>query len=96
VPEDIIRQYLYDSPRIYRIRVLGEFDECGLAHLEGLEISTSSCDHYHLVTQISGWLADQTALFGLLEHLNDLGRVILTVEHLEMDGDTGVVPGFPK
>ena len=49
-----------------------------------------------LVTQISGWFADQTALFGLLEHLYDLGRVILAVEQLEMNEDTGVVPGFPK
>ena len=40
---------------------------------------------YHPVTQINGWLADQTALSGLLDLLNDLGRVILTVERLEMD-----------
>ena len=85
MPEEIIRQYLFDSPGLYQIRVVGELDERWLTHLEGLEISTNPWGHYHLVTQISGWLADQTVLSGLLDLLNDLGRVILTVERLEMD-----------
>ena len=33
--------------------------------------------------QIDGWLADQTALTGLLDLLTDLGLVILTVERHE-------------
>jgi hypothetical protein len=86
--EEIVRQYLFDRPGLYQIRVVGELDERWLAHLESLEISTISWRNYHQVTQISGWLADQTALSGLLELLNDLGRVILTVERLEMDEET--------
>ncbi len=35
--------------------------------------------------QIDGWLADQTALAGLLDLLTDLGRVILTVERHKCD-----------
>ena len=85
MPEEIIRQYLFDRPGLYQIRVVGELDERWLAHLEGLEISTNPWRNYHQVTQITGWLADQTALSGLLDLLNDLGRVILTVERLEMD-----------
>ena len=96
MPEEIIRDYLFDHPGLYQIRVAGELDERWLTQLVGLEISTNPWRNYHLVAQITGWLADQTALSGLLEHLNDLGRVILTVERLEMDEDTGVVPGFPK
>jgi hypothetical protein len=88
MPEKIIRQYLFDSPGLYQIRMVGELDELWLSHLEGLEISTSSWGHYHLVTQISGWLADQTVLSGLLDLLSDLGKVILTVERLEMDEET--------
>ena len=88
MPEEIIRQYLFDRPGLYQIRVVGELDERWLTHLEGLEISTTSWGHYHLVTQISGWLADQTALSGLLDLLSDLGRVILTVERIEMDEET--------
>ena len=85
MPEEIIRQYLFDRPGLYQIRVVGELDERWLSHLADLEISTNPYRNYHLVTQISGWLADQTALSGLLELLNDLGRVILTVERLETD-----------
>jgi hypothetical protein len=85
MPEEIIRQYLFDSPGLYQIRVVGDLDERWLTHLEDLQISTSSWGHFALVTQINGWLADQTALSGLLDLLTDLGRVILTVERIEMD-----------
>lgn len=85
MPEDIIRHYLFDCPGLYQIRVVGELDERWLAHLDDLEISTAPWGHYHRVTQISGWLADQIALSGLLDLLTDLGRVILTVERIEMD-----------
>jgi hypothetical protein len=86
--EEIVRHYLFDLPGLYQIRVVGELDERWLAHLEGLEISAIPWRNYHQVTQISGWLADQTALSGLLDLLNDLGRVILTVERFEMDKET--------
>ena len=85
MPEEILRQYLFDRPGLYLIRVVGELDETWLAHLECLEISNISWGNYNRVTQISGWLADQTALSGLLDLLTDLGRVILTVERMEMD-----------
>ena len=86
--EEITCRYLFDRPGLYRIRVVGELDECWLTHLEGLEISTHPWHNYRVVTQIKGWLADQTTLSGLLDLLSDLGRVILTVERLEMDEET--------
>ena len=85
MPEETVRQYLFDRPGLYQIRIVGELDERWLAHLEGLEISTNPWGKYQKVTQISGWLADQTALSGLLDLLSDLGRVILTVERIETD-----------
>jgi hypothetical protein len=85
VPEEIIREYLFDHPGLYRIRVVGVIDERWLAHLDGLEISTTPWGKYDHVTQINGWLVDQTALSGLLDLLSDLGRVILTVERIEID-----------
>jgi hypothetical protein len=85
VPEEIIRQYLFDRPGHYQIRIVGELDEHWLNNRVGLEISTGQWGNYRHVTQIYGRLADQTALSGLLDLLNDLGRVILTVERLEPD-----------
>jgi hypothetical protein len=87
VPEEITHQYLFDRPGLYQIRVVGELDERWLAHLEDLDISTAPWRNYHLVTQITGQLADQTALSGLLDLLNDLGKVILVVERLDTDDE---------
>jgi hypothetical protein len=87
VPDETVRQYLFDRPGRYQIRVLGALDQCWLNHLEGLEISICPWGNYPSVTQIGGWLSDQTALGGLLDLLNDLGMVILTVHRLEdIDG----------
>ena len=85
MPEEIVRQYLFDRPGLYQIRVVGELDERWIAHLEGLEMSISPWGNYHRVTQISGWLADQTVLSGLLDLITDLSMVILSVERIEMD-----------
>ena len=85
MPEEIVHQYLFDRPGHYQIRVQGSLDKFWLEHLQGLEISTFSWGIYTQVTQINGWLADQTALAGLLELLNELGLVILTVERIEED-----------
>lgn len=85
MPEEIVRQNLFDLPGHYQIRVQGSLEQFWLDHLEGLDISTAPWGNYPLVTQISGQLNDQTALAGLLDLLNDLGLVILTVERLESD-----------
>ncbi len=83
MPEDNDRRYLFDRPGSYLIRVLGLLEPCWIEQLEELNISTSSWAGKYPVTQISGWLIDQTALAGLLDLLNELGMVILTVERLE-------------
>ncbi len=81
--EKVVRQYLFDRPGHYHIRVQGSLDKSWQDHLEGLEFSTGQWGNYPNVTQVNGWLADQTALAGLLDLLNDLGMVILTVERFE-------------
>ncbi len=83
MPEETIRQYLFDRPGHYQIRVVGELAESWINHLEGLKISITPWGNYPEVMQINGWLADQTALAGLLDLLTDLGLVILTVERSE-------------
>ena len=80
---DIAEKYLFDRPGHYQIRIVGKLDEHWLDCLESLQISTSPWGNYQIVTQISGLLTDQTALSGLLNLLNNLGMVILTVERLE-------------
>ena len=85
MPDEIVRAYLFDRPGHYQIRVAGILGKDWCEHLEGLKISTISWGSYPEVMQIDGWLADQTALAGLLDLLTDLGLVILTVERHESD-----------
>jgi hypothetical protein len=85
VPDLKTPQYPFDCPGYYQIRLQGALGKCWIDHLGGLEISTGPWVNYPQVTQINGWLADQAALAGLLELLNDLGMVILTVERLGSD-----------
>ena len=85
MPDDIMRAYLFDCPGHYQIRVVGALSKSWLEHLEELEISITSWESYPEVMQIDGWLADQTALAGLLDLLTDLGLVILTVERHKCD-----------
>lgn len=85
MPEQITHHYLFDRPGRYQIRVVGELEECWIAHLEDLKVSTGPWGKDHTVTQISGSLVDQTALYGLLDLLIDLHMVILSLERLDLD-----------
>jgi hypothetical protein len=97
VPEESSRQYLFDRPGHYQIRVVGELDPRWRDNLQELEITTISWKGYPRVTQITGWLSDQTALSGLLDLLNDLSMVILTVERDEQEVAAGKpLEGTPR
>jgi hypothetical protein len=85
MPDDTAGKYLFDRPGLYQIRVVGILDESWLEHFGGFEISTCAWGKYYPVTQIRGWLADQTLLAGLLDLLSDLSMVILSVERIEID-----------
>jgi hypothetical protein len=87
VPEEIVRQYLFDRPGHYQIRTLGSLNDYWLAQFQGLNVTTTRRKDSHIVTQITGLFVDQSALAGLLDLLNDLGMVILTVNRLEEEDD---------
>lgn len=68
------------APADYEIRVEGVLDRQWTAWFEGLEI-----DSDHSQTVISGPVADQAALRGLLNRVCDLGLVIVSVRRLDPD-----------
>ena len=88
MPEEINHLYPFDRPGYYQIRIQGKLKKPWPEYLNGLTITSSAWGRYSQVTLICGMLADQAALGGLLELLNNLGVVILTVERLEMDEET--------
>jgi hypothetical protein len=64
----------------YEIRVEGVLDQRWTAWFEDLEITSD-----HNQTVISGPLADQAALHGLLNRVCDLGLVLVSVRRLEAE-----------
>ena len=72
-----------DMPAAYRIRVLGSLKASWFDRLEGMTIGVTPARQYLVVTTLSGILADQAALVGVLNSLHELRLMILSVECLE-------------
>ena len=66
-------------PSRYEIRVEGILDRRWTAWFEGLEIDSDDSQ-----TVISGRVADQAALHGLLNRVCDLGLVLVFVRRLDL------------
>ena len=71
------------QPARYEIRVEGLLDSHWAAWFEGLGLSNDGTQ-----TVISGPLADQPALHGLLAKIRDLGLCLISVRRLD-SGDAG-------
>jgi hypothetical protein len=67
----------------YKIRVDGVLDSQWAAWFDGLQVSDDGEE-----TVISGPLADQPALHGLLAKIRDLGLCLISVRRLD-PGETG-------
>jgi len=59
----------------YEIRVRGRLDERWLDFFDGMTVAPKDD-----ATTISGFVADQSALHGLLERVRDFGLVLLSVK----------------
>jgi hypothetical protein len=62
----------YDTPAIYRIRVKGVLDPTWSDWFDGFTITSLEDE-----TEMTGLVADQAALHGILTQLNNLGLAIL-------------------
>ena len=66
-------------PVHYRIRIRGHLDPAWSAWFESLTVTQADDS----MTELVGPLVDQSALFGLLAGLRNLGGTLLLVERLE-------------
>jgi hypothetical protein len=66
------------SPVRYRVRVRGHLDPTWTAWFDGLTLTQTDDG----TTELVGPLSDQSALYGLLARLRDLGATLLLVEQL--------------
>ena len=67
-----------DTPQFYTIRVQGHLDPLWSKWFDGMSLV-----HVDGSTLLSGQVADQAALYGLLARLNDLGLTLIAVERAE-------------
>jgi hypothetical protein len=69
----------YDNPGRYEIRLKGHLDSSWAAWFDGLALAHDSDG----TTIIHGPVADQAALYGLLQKTRDLGLPLISVNHVE-------------
>jgi hypothetical protein len=71
------------EPATYRISILGTLDKNWSDYVGGMTIEHSVVLQQYPMTMLTGILADQAALIGIINSLYDLGCPIITVECLE-------------
>lgn len=87
-----ISRYPVDRPATYRIRVYGTLEAKWSGRLEDMRIAHP--DDPVGQTVLTGELADQAALFGVLNSLYSLHLFLLNVEHIDARAvDWGDNPG---
>lgn len=70
------------SPIQYRVRIRGHLDPAWTAWFDELTLTQKDDG----TAELLGPLSDQSALYGLLAHLRDLGATLLLVEQLPGSG----------
>ena len=66
------------NPGFYEIRVEGHLSDRWSEWFEGLAIQTDLDNE----TTLSGWIADQAALFGVLAKIHNLNLILISVRRL--------------
>jgi hypothetical protein len=77
--------YLSDEPAKYRIRVEGRLDSQWAARWSDLTLAVREGEGPTAVMDLTGWIADQAALMGVLAQLYSLGVTVLSVERVNED-----------
>ena len=71
------------EPATYRISIMGTLDKKWSDYCGGMTIEHDIVLNQYPITTLTGILADQSALIGVLNSLYDMGCPILTVECVE-------------
>lgn len=66
-------------PSSYEIRVAGRIAAERADWFSGLDLETQATPEGATITALSGTLADQAALFGVLNRIRDLGLKLISV-----------------
>ncbi len=72
-----------DRPTTYQIKVPGRINDSWSDWFDGMTISVEGGDNGPAISTLTGVVADQAALQGLLDRLYSLGLALLAVERIE-------------
>ena len=81
------QRLLLDQPAVYRIQVQGLLGEEWADWFDGLVITVDRAAGGASITTLSGTVADQAALQGLLTKLYNLGLPLISVQLAGRGGD---------
>lgn len=84
---DTIRKLGLDRPGTYEIKVPGRLDDGWSEWFEGMTINVEAGDDCPTITTLTGIVADEAALQGLLDRLYALGLRLLSVVRLSPEPD---------
>ncbi len=73
-----------DQPATYQIKVQGRLSENWSNWFDGLAVAAAGTEGGPTLTTLTGQVADQAALHGLLNRIRDLGLPLLLVECLNI------------
>jgi hypothetical protein len=79
-----------DRAAIYQIRVPGRLAESWSESFDSMVITVEQEDSGASITTLTGMIADQAALQGLLRRLYNLGLPLLSVNRIDGDPDEGL------
>jgi hypothetical protein len=80
------RSSRFDTPATYQIRIEGKPSASWSEYMEGMTVDVASEPGNRRVVTLSGRLADQSALAGVLNYIYDLGLTLLSVQRMEPEG----------
>jgi hypothetical protein len=76
-----------NRPATYEIKVRGRLDESWSDWIEGMTVEVENVGHRPTITTLTGIVADQAALQGVLSQLYALGLSLISVNVIETDGE---------
>lgn len=77
----------------YEIRLAGQLSQ-EIAEWFGMSLTVKHIHQGAAITILSGPLPDQAALFGVLNHIRDLGLKLISVNQIESGAENGTENDF--
>ncbi len=83
--KEVKQKLTLDQPVTYQIKVPGHLDESWSEWAGGMTITVESGDDGPPTTSLTGTVADQAALQGLLRRLYSLGLPLISVNRVDIE-----------